>query len=212
MSKNQLDETTGHKVAGLTIDVMGKLRSGNLSIAHFEKFLAMSADERGKAFGEDAPDNAILRVISGTEKVMLRARDGSRTIRSSKNVFSYIDSDFKNYGADQKGGKTDETEVVVHEMVKDANFAQMFSSLGQNLDALCMTQDQILEFIEMHRRLLRTEGYGTFFLFKSNDEFFVAGVRVQDGGSLKVHVRRLGDDGVWHAEDRHRVVVPQLAK
>lgn len=162
--------------------------------------------------GNNQPTESILRVTSSNEKLMLRPRDGSRTIRSSKNVFSHIDTDFKVYGADQKGGSTEEAEVVVHEMEKDANFVKMFASLNHDMDALCMTQDQILEFIEMHRRWLRTDCYATFFLFKSNDQFFVAYLYVIDGGTLEAYVRRLEDDYVWPAGDRRRVVVPQLTK
>ena len=31
------------------------------------------------------------------------------------------------------------------------------------------------------------------------------------GGELMAYVRRFSDGRVWYAEDRHRVVVPQLA-
>ena len=160
-------------------------------------------------FAEAKHSDPILKLISSGEKLILRPRDGSRTIHSSKNVFSVIDSDFKDYGANEKGEKTGETEVDVYEMTKDANFAEMFSSLNNNPEALCLTQDQILEFIEMHKRWLRTEGYATLFLFKSNNQFFVAYVYFGGDGSLKVYVYRFGDDHVWDAGYRDRVVVPQ---
>ncbi len=85
----------------------------------------------------------------------------------------------------------------------------MFNSLSTDLDKLCLTQDQIIEFCTNHPSWLRQDGYGTFFLFKVKDEFFVCSVHVRDGG-LCVGVDRLADGCVWDADGAHRVVVPQL--
>lgn len=129
------------------------------------------------------------------------------TIARAGNLFSYIDSDFENYGTDKKSPKTKETSVAVLEMSKNATFAQMFTKP----DEMTLTQAQIIQFVKNHEDKLREDGYSTFFLFKTGDEFFVAGVYFRDGGRLRVHVRRFSYDDVWYAERRHRVVVPQLA-
>lgn len=50
MSKN-LNETTGYKVAGLTADLMQKLRNDNMSIQQLENFLQLSFNEREEKFG-----------------------------------------------------------------------------------------------------------------------------------------------------------------
>ena len=85
----------------------------------------------------------------------------------------------------------------------------MFGSLGTDLDKLCLTQHQIKTFCEVHKEWLRKDGYATFFLFKVDEQFFVAHVRVSSVG-LGVHVFRFGLDDVWYAEYSHRMVVPQL--
>ncbi len=133
------------------------------------------------------------------------------TIASSKDIFSYIDSDFKSYDADEKLTKTKKTEVAVLEMEEDMTFADMFGEVSKDTESLCLTQAQIIEFVKEHKDKLRTEGYATFFPFKFNGEVFVAGVLFDDGGSLEVRVRRFSCDGVWSAEYRLRFVVPQLA-
>ncbi len=137
--------------------------------------------------------------------------DGSKTISKSSGVFSWIDDDnFRIYGADEKGINTKETAIEVYEMAKDATFAQMFGSLSNDLDKLCLTQSQILNFIAKHRPHLRKDGHETFFLFKSNNQFFVANVRFTVGDLLNVYVFRFEVDFVWEAGLRLRVVVPQL--
>ena len=48
---HKLDEITGHKLAGLNMDLLGKLREGIISIPEFEGFLSMPAEERRRIFG-----------------------------------------------------------------------------------------------------------------------------------------------------------------
>lgn len=132
--------------------------------------------------------------------ITLPKNSGKKVIADSK-LFIWIDSDFKNWKADEKGKPTEAMDIDVFEMDIDATFAQMMSP--DNL----MTQEQILVFIEKYRDLLRQDGYATFFPFKSNGEVFVAGVSVGSGG-LRARVRRLSCGGVWGAGFRHRVVVP----
>ena len=83
--------------------------------------------------------------------------------------------------------------------------------MSDDLNSLCLTQPQIIHFVEKHKKWLRTDGYGTFFLFKVGEELFVAYVYFDGYGRLKVFVYRFSFDYVWYAGCGHRVVVPQLA-
>mgnify|MGYP001612769123 FL=1 len=150
-----------------------------------------------------------LRLISGGKSVKLDATDGKETLTKAKDVFVYVDPDFKNWGCDVKSEATPETEVAVYEMVKDGTFQQLFGGFGENLDRLCLSQAQIKAFARDQKNWLRSDGYATFFLFKVGSDFFVAYVDVYAVG-LNVYVCRLSNDYVWHAESRHRIVVPQL--
>ena len=156
---------------------------------------------------KDSP--TILRLIS-EKPLVLEPTDGSQILADAGDTFAYIDSDFRNWNADEPGPATQQAQVCVYEMAKDATFAQMFGSLAPDVGKLCLTQAQIKWFVAKHRDQLRSDGFTTFFLFKSHDHFFVAGVRVSSDG-LEVSVYRFEDSGVWDAEDRRRVVVPQLA-
>jgi len=172
--------------------------------------LALQDIIEGK-FNRNKKDDSILKLLSKGESIVIDACDGSETITDAKEVFkSYIDSNFKNWGINKPGKATEETAVAVHEMVKDATFAQIFGSLGTDLDKLCLTQHQIKNFCKKHSNWLRVGGYATFFLFKAEDQFFVARVGVLSGG-LGVRVSGIERDAyVWGAMYAHRVVVPQL--
>jgi hypothetical protein len=152
-----------------------------------------------------------LKLLSADKKVVIKTTTGKRTIAGAKKTFpGGINENFKNYGCDIAGEVKPETATEVYEMTEDARFANIFGSFGLNLDQLCFTQDQIIEFVETQSDWLRKEGYATFFLFKVGNEFFVAGVRFIDDGQLEVYVNRFSRGYVWLAENRRRVVVPQL--
>lgn len=160
-------------------------------------------------FNHNKKIDEILKLISKGESVIIEKCDGTETLAEAREVFkSGIDSDFKNWGLNESGNETEVTAVQVHEITKDSTFAQMFGSLGADLDKLCLTQHQIKSFCKNHSNWLRQGGYGTFFLFKDGENFFVASVNVRPGG-LRVRVRKLENDRVWYAESLHRMVFPQ---
>ncbi|NLT51502.1 MAG: hypothetical protein GXX85_11345, partial [Ignavibacteria bacterium] len=153
---------------------------------------------------------SITQLISSNEKLMIEALDGKTHIAGAKNVFkSYIDSDFKNFGLNQPGLATAETLVDVSAIVENATFTQIFTSITTDLDKLVLTQNQIIRFCEKHPTWLRQDGYGTFFLIKENNEYFVVSVYVYSNGLLVI-VLRLVSFIVWFGVYRHRVVSPQL--
>ncbi|MBP6974814.1 MAG: hypothetical protein KBB54_02615 [Candidatus Pacebacteria bacterium] len=159
---------------------------------------------------ENATDR--LKLISGAETLTLGPTDGNEIIAEAGDLFKgYLDSDFVNWNTNVKGNPTEAQNVQVHEMTKDGTFEQIYGGLGTDLNALCLTQAQIIGFVKKHRKWLREDGYGTFFLFKVGDDFFVADVRVSSDGTLYAFVHRFSYDYVWFAVYRHRFVVPQLA-
>lgn len=202
------------KVADLPLEMLGvlcdlaeKLSSdaGQQWLAELKSFL------RKENCWTGAVKESFLRLISGGQELMLDAVDGTATLFEAKDVFAWRDPDFENWEANESGRATSETPVEVRELVGDATFAQMFGELNVDVRKLCLTQHQIKEFVQRHRNWLRTEGYATFFLFESKRHFFVAYVNFHSDGSLYVYVFRFEHDFVWHAERRHRVVVPRLA-
>ena len=152
-----------------------------------------------------------LRLISAGENLTIDACDGTEILADARDVFAGIDPDFENWGADEPGASTAKTPVDVHEMENNGTFIQMFGSLNPDLDRLCFTQAQIKGFVRKYRSWLRTEGYATFFLFKSHGHFFVANVFFYSDDSLGVYVVRLERGLVWFAGYRRRIVVPKLA-
>ncbi|MCX6714464.1 MAG: hypothetical protein NTX72_01480 [Candidatus Uhrbacteria bacterium] len=155
-------------------------------------------------------EDPILRRLFEDETITIAPCDGSRYIGKQEKTFvAGIDGDFERWNLNNRGKSTDAANVSVFEMIKDATFAQMFGSLGSDLDKLCLSQDQIIKFCETNRDKLRKDGYATFFLFKENENFFVAGVDVSSDG-LSVLVGPFEHDGVWYAGCVHRVVIPQL--
>lgn len=198
---------------GLTLEDLALLRSN--------KDLAKKVAETIKSVNGIKmmkKESDILRLLTVSEKLLLAKSDGRGIISQAKNVFkSYIDSDFENWGLNKKSKTTTETEIQVYEIAKDAIFKDMFTFLSDNLDSLCLTQDQIIDFCSNHSEYLRSGGYATFFLTKkdfkkpaTSNNLFVIRVPVHSGG-LAVYVSHFDDAYVWVAGCRHRLVVPKLS-
>ena len=153
--------------------------------------------------------NIFFRSLSLDQSVVIGPTDGRANLAQAEDIFSYIDPDFTRWGLDVQGELRLETQVEVLELVKDGRFDQFFPSLNPNLDQLCLTQDQIKKFCIDHKGWLRTDSHATFFLFKVNNEFFVADVHMNDNSQLRVYVGRFLDGYFWSAKNLLRVVVPQ---
>jgi len=210
MRTKTLEQNTAQDFAGLQIDQLQKLRNGNITYEQVKWFNNLSYEQRQQLMGKQPEKAAILKCISEAQEIFIETCDGTQTIATAKETFkSGIDGDFKNWGTNKLGNSTQKTSVQVHELVKDATFAQMFGSLETDLDKLCLSQHQIKLFCEVHKDWLHKDGYAIFFLFKVDEQFFVASVYVHSGG-LYVSVHRFERDGVWDAGYSHRMVVPQL--
>jgi len=155
-------------------------------------------------------EQRILKRLYTDELIILPALDGSKTIANSGDIFkSYLDPDFKIRKINKKDQSTKETQVQVHEMVQDANFKKMFGSLNDDLNKLCLTQNQIVKFCEKYPHYLRKGGEETFFLFKETLEYFVAYVLIDPYG-LNIYWINFDYRGPWDAKRSHRLVVPQI--
>lgn len=101
-------------------------------------------------------------------------------------------------------------EVTVYKHINDGTFRQCFISVGQPLDQMTFTTEQINEFATMHRERL-SEEYRNCFLSKDENGFFVRSV---DGGSSVTPSVRdfpLSLGSVWSAWDcERRFFIPQL--
>jgi hypothetical protein len=146
-----------------------------------------------------------VKLISGAKMIIIKAVDGQTTIASSNDVFT--GGKYGSFG-NAPSQPTKDTSVKVYEMVKDGAYAQIFGGMSDDINRLCLTENQIVRFVQDHRDWLRTEGYGTFFLYKEGEEFFVARVYLSSVGP-GVGRDRLSDDVVWRALGQRRVVVPQ---
>ncbi len=123
-------------------------------------------------------------------------------IKNQKDLFSYIDPDFKNWEVNE-GVKAPRRKLEVK--IPDKNFT--FKDVFTKKDAL--TQKEVIEFVKSHKKDFE---HSHFFLLKnSKNKLFVAGVCLVSDGGLGVGVRRFEHSYVSCAEYRPRLVRPQLA-
>lgn len=166
----------------------------------------------------------ITRIISGNETIPIGNLNGRTTISRATDVFKWISPDFKKFGLDKPGRPTEKINVVVHELIKDGTFLQIFTDINPNFNESVMTFSQIIEFCEKNPGWLSRPGFTLFlaekrrnifqkvfdFIFnRKSGKYFVVRVVVHSVG-LYVYVYRLERGNVWVGRDRPRVVSPQL--
>ena len=102
------------------------------------------------------------------------------TIAGAKDVFQvYLSPDFKKWGLDNKQKKTKKTTTNTYIVVKNANFSQIFNSLSNDLDKLCLTQSQVISFC---KNTYLKQDYPIFFLIKENEKYFIVSVYMHYNG------------------------------
>ena len=100
--------------------------------------------------------------------------------------------------------------VQVYEVTQNGTYSELFGCFGKNPDHVCFSQTtDILTFIYNHTAWLSQEGHGNFFLFKVEDIFYVANICLL-GGKWDLGVRKFDDNHIWHASDKHRIIIPAL--
>ncbi len=152
-----------------------------------------------------------MKRILEKEIITIPKTSGKENLVHAKDVFTgWIDPNFEAYGCDVESKPTHEAIVEVFELIEECDFGQIFGGFNMSLDKLCLTQHQIKLFVKSHRNKLRVGGFGTFFMFKAGEEYFVAHVNFSSDGRLKVRAYRYSNNHMWHAENRHRLIVPQL--
>lgn len=159
------------------------------------------------------PESPCLKLISEGKQVKIAATSGTEILACADDVFSYIDTSFKDWGCDKPEHPTEEMNVEVFEQIKDAVYENIFGSFNRDLDSLTLTTAQIKSFVINNTQdyIRQAEEWTTFrFLFKVGNEFFIADTRIHADGKRDVRVRRFSYDGICYAEHHHRIVVPQL--
>jgi hypothetical protein len=137
------------------------------------------------------------------------ACDGSETLANAKKVFKgCIDRNFENWGTNKPGVATGEVLVDAHRMSNGSSYSGIFGAFGPDMDKLCFTQHQIQAFCKKYNKWMSTESLSTFFLFKVDQQFFVASVHAYSGG-WDISVSRFEHYGILRTYT-HRAVIPQL--
>lgn len=104
---------------------------------------------------------------------------------------------------------TPQQNVEVYKLCRDATLLEVFSSLSSDVRKLCLTQSQIISFVEKYRTCLHNP-QETFFLFEFQNELFVFGVNSHRNYSLSISIYRFGFAVEKQASRFLQVVVPKL--
>jgi len=149
-----------------------------------------------------------LRMLSDMP-ITISHTTGDRTIAKSDRIFRrHIDHSFEKIGQSHLAVQKTNTSLCVYDLVKDGSFKDFFGSLPSNLDQLCLTQDQLIQFCEEYSESY-VDGHTVFFLLKESSYFQVASVSGTSSDSMIcLHYFKL--QSIWEVADKLRLVVPVI--
>jgi hypothetical protein len=167
--------------------------------------------------------NEFLRRVSD-EPLMLDPIRGSKKLVRGNDVFAWGAIDEMDCFAGKlafnkwMSKPREAIGTQVYELTRNATFVQMFASLAPDLDVrrLCLAQDQIINFVNLYGCWLRG---ANFFLvetslWESRKYILVLILRrlPRKKESLSWRAEFFGNEHIWSANDRPRLVVPQRAR
>ncbi len=146
-----------------------------------------------------------LKKLYENEKIILPELYGHRTILKDREVFSFLKDD-KLRILNKRERQTPKCEIAIYDLVVSATFDEIFHSLSDDLDSLCLTQHQILKVCENYKKYLKL-GYATFFLVKKKrffrkPKYYVIFVG-NHGGGLDVGIYDFKDYYQWSPGAAH---------
>lgn len=156
---------------------------------------------------------ACLKLVSGREILTIPACSGDRMLREIKGTLNSCNgSVFDCYQPEGNSRATNEISVEVYELTESVTLARMFTSLSFNLEALSLTENQIVIFTEKYLNWLQFDVMTTLFLFKNGSNFFVANVYTATSGSrIKIDLYPLDTCIRFNDYPRRRVVVAKIS-
>lgn len=128
-------------------------------------------------------------------KITIAAKQRGKGMKT-ENLPFYVDKDeFDAYDAHTVSRDTKKIEAYVYDQkIIDGSMGHFFASLNQDLDLVSIeTHEQVIEYINGHRSLLK-DCYSTYFLYKSvSGERHIVRVYMNGDGDIRVTPEDLSD-------------------
>lgn len=166
----------------------------------------MAHIEKKARFVHPSEHLAYLKQVFTEEEILIPAIQAEH-VSDFGQIFAHSDQKFPQPMLRSLCKATEETECIVFDQVRDATFMQIFDSIHRPIRELCLTPNQMTEFIRHHEHKLCHGLHGICFLFEQGEEFFIAHVFAHFAELF--FVRPLLDKRTWKAEHYHRFVFPK---
>ncbi len=156
----------------------------------------------------------LLELVSGPEGLVIDSLSSQENIPQSKDLYSFINQKFQEWGLDQPSPPTGRTVVDVYKLKSDATFAEVFASISGAKGGRALSQAQINAFSKNHQEFSDRPEDHMFFFFQANAEYWVASLCARGTNRPVISPLRLSYDRDWHPSSEPEVnfyfVIPRL--
>ena len=164
MAKFNVTGEEHFSITGQMLEIQRQIRlKGGSPIDPQLVTIALQDIIEGKFSHKKTANSVILRRLYEGESIIIVSCDGSETIVNDKDTFKAGRAlGYENFGRGKPEWATENTVVEVYEVVQNAKFMQKFNNLKiKELDKLCFTQHQIIQFCKDHANRLSPRRYKT---------------------------------------------------
>lgn len=185
---------------GLLIDLLVRIKSGNITMAQFTGFLKLSKKQRNQKFGilaVEETDHLSLKDDYVTVPALVSAFDPQEKFRHNKEVKYFLGGNFEKYVLNPTQPFNDAPEMSFSQYILKGttNDNDIMSELEINPDRL-LTRKQILWTIyELTNR--QPQGQDGVLLTKNYDATIIGYFMCDDGVVRVAYVFWAADDGEW---------------
>lgn len=175
-------------------------------------------------------EKSIITLLYEETSLTIDSCIGNRTIANAKKTFkSFIIPQYKEWDTNIPSYPTPDTPCQIYELNYREELIDIFSAISDDINSLCLTQDQIITFCTKYPEYLSNYPCATFFLFRVFDRFFVCAISVipKDPGSnsdsffvegfgmcssgLGASLGKLEKNFILKEKLSHHIVIPKLA-
>ncbi len=155
--------------------------------------------------------------LACNESLIIPPVDGKRSIARSVSIFSGgMTGYYKSLYLDLPSQPTTEVSVSIRKITDYDSYMGMFTTICKDINELCLTQHQIVEFCRLHtgwmisNKLITRSWQSTCFLFKQNNEFYVANTQLCDDG-IYIFLDQMNSACLGNNCNTGLVVIPSLS-
>jgi hypothetical protein len=159
--------------------------------------------------------NQYIQIMPRKTKIIVKATDGVKKIvyqsipgEEHFGKFKWIDDVFFQLADNQIKTPTKATAMPDYKLIKSVTLRQVVESIPFDLDDLCLTQSQIIEYVVDPKALSRRWSHGLIFILKELNEYIFVHAIKSEENQISFLSHPFTSEKIWDYKKKLYFVLP----